>query len=109
VTRVRFWNEGRNLEAEYFDLKRRRPSRAKAIREAITLVCMDPDRAEHRYSIELDKVARYMAMPFLAPDGLTCLVWRQSPDGDDVVVIVDFDQPWDDDLDMPPIWPRPDR
>ena len=49
-----------------------------------------------------------MAMPFLASDGVTCLVWRHSPDGDDGIEIVDFTQLWGADLDMPPVWPRPD-
>jgi hypothetical protein len=108
VTAVRFWNEGRDLEAEYWDIKKHRPTAAEAIRNAITVVSSDPETARRRYSIRLDPEAGYLAMPFLGPDGLTCLVWRHSPDGDDAVEIVDFSQPWGDDLDMPPMWPRPD-
>lgn len=92
---------------EYRDLKVRRPSEANAIRDAITDVVRDPETAERRYSIRLDPAAGYMAMPFLASDGVTCLVWRHSPDGDDGIEIVDFTQPWGADLDMPPVWPRP--
>jgi hypothetical protein len=108
VTRVRFWNEVRDLKAEYLYLKKHRPAEADAIRDAITLVLEDPDRAGRRYSIRLDPTAKYLAMPFRGPDGLTCLVWRHSPDGDDAIEIVDFNQPWGDELDMPPVWPRPD-
>jgi len=106
VTQVRLWNEHRDLMAEYIVLKEKRPDEACAIRDAITVIWTNPDIAGTRYSIRLDPVAGYMAMPFVAPTGLTCLVWRHSPDGDDVVEIVDWHEPWDD-LDMPPVWPRP--
>jgi hypothetical protein len=108
VSQVRFWTEVRDLVAEYRDLKSRRPSEANAIRDAIADVVRDPGIAERRYSIRLDRAAGYLAMPFLAPDGVTCLVWRHSPDGDDAIEIVDFSQLWGDDLDMPSVWPRPD-
>lgn len=108
MTAVRFWEEGRDLEAEYWDIKEHRPAAAEAIRDAITVVSSDPETAGRRYSISLDPEAGYLALPFLSPDGLTCLVWRHSPDGDDAVEIVDFSQPWGDDLDMPRVWPRPD-
>jgi hypothetical protein len=107
VTVVRFWTEGRDLETEYWDIKNRRPAAAEAIRDAITVVWSDPEIAERRYSIRLDPEAGYLAMPFLTPDGMTCLVWRHSPTGEDAVEIVDFGQPWGDDLDMPLVWPRP--
>jgi len=108
VTEVRFFNErGRDRFEEYLDIKRRRPGQAAAIRDAITLIVADPGKAERDYSIELgDPQARYLAMPFLAPDGLTCLVWRHFPDGGDGVEIVHFQQAWGDDLDRPKIWPR---
>jgi hypothetical protein len=52
-------------------IKRRRPTQAAAIRDAISLIVADPDKAERDYSIGLgDPRARYLAMPFLAPDGL---------------------------------------
>ena len=106
MTHVKFLNEGRDLEVEYFSLKSQRPAEAAAIRDAITVVWADPDLAERRYSIRLDTETGYLAMPFLGPDGLTCLVWRQSPKGYDDIWIVDFSQPWGD-LDRPPVWPRP--
>jgi hypothetical protein len=109
VTHVRFWAEGRDLMVEYRSLKSQRPSQANAVRDAITVVSMDPERAERRYSIRLDRETGYMAMPFRTPDGLTCLVWRHSPDGDDAIEIVDWDQPWGDELDRPPVWPPPDQ
>ena len=89
------------------DIKRRRPAQAAAIRDAFSLIVADPDKAERDYSIGLgDPQARYLAMPFLAPGGLTCLVWRPSPDGSDEIEIVHFQQAWGDDLDRPKIWPR---
>jgi hypothetical protein len=54
VTIVRFWREGRDLKAEYWDIKDRRPAAAEAIRDAITVVWSDPEVAERRYSIRLD-------------------------------------------------------
>lgn len=107
MTHVRFWNEGRDLKAEYFYLKGHRPAEARAIRDAIADVVKDPDLAGRRYSTRLDRAAGWLAMPFLAPGGLTCLAWRHSPDGDDAIEVVDFSEPWDD-LDMPLVWPRPD-
>jgi len=106
VTHVHFWNEVHDLKADYFYLKKHRPAEAKAIRDAIAVVVKDPDRAGRRYSIRLDPAAGWLAMPFPGPDGLTCLVWRHSPDGDDAIEIADFSQCWGDELDMPPIWPR---
>jgi hypothetical protein len=106
VTAVRFWNEGRDLAAEYWNIKERRPAAAEAIRDAVTVIWSDPETAQKRYSISLDSEAGYLAMPFLSPDGMTCLVWRHSPDGDDAIEIVDFGQPWGDDLDLPLEWPR---
>lgn len=38
MTRVRFWNEVRDLKAEYLYLKKHRPAEADAIRDAIALV-----------------------------------------------------------------------
>jgi hypothetical protein len=75
VTEVRFFSErGRDRFEEYLDIKRRRPAQAAAIRDAISLIVADPDKAERDYSIGLgDPQARFFAMPFLAPDGLTCL------------------------------------
>jgi hypothetical protein len=47
-------------------------------------------------------------MPFLDGEGdKTCLVWREYPDADDEIEVVDFSHPWGD-LDNPPEWPRPD-
>lgn len=108
VTQVRFFSErGRDRFEEYLEIKRLRPAQARAIREAISLVASDPDKAERDYSIWLgDPQARYLALPFLAPDGLTCLVWRHFPEGGDGVEIVHFQQAWGDDLDRPKIWPR---
>lgn len=108
MTKVRFFNErGRDHLEEYKEIKRRRPAEAAAIRDAITLIVADPEKAERDYSISLrDPLARYLAMPFLGPDGLTCLVWRHFPDGGDGVEIVHFQQAWGDDLDMPRVWPR---
>jgi hypothetical protein len=85
VTEVRFFNErGRDRFEEYLDIKRRRPAQAAAIRDAITLVVADPDRAEHDYSIGLgDPQARYFG-----------------------IEIVHFQQAWGDDLDRPKVWPR---
>jgi len=57
VTIVRFWREGRDLKAEYWDIKDRRPAAAEAIRDAITVVWSDPEVAERRYSIRLDPEA----------------------------------------------------
>lgn len=37
-----------------------------------------------------DPRARYFVMSFLAPDGLTCLVWRHFPDDGDGIEIVHF-------------------
>jgi hypothetical protein len=108
VTAVRFLVEGHDRVAEYLDLKERRPTVAAAIRDAITTVVADPDMAQRLYSIRLDRETGYLAMPFLGQDGLLCLVWRHSPDGDDAIEVVDFSQPWGDDLDMPLVWPRPD-
>ena len=108
MTHVRFWDEGRDLKAEYLALKSQRPDHARAVGEAITVIWSDPEVADRRYSILLDREARYMAMPFRRPNGLTCLVWRHSPDGDDAIQIVDWDQPWGDELDMPAVWPRPE-
>jgi hypothetical protein len=107
MTHVRFWNEGSDLKAEYFYLKSHQPAEARAIRDAIADVVKDPDLAGRRYSTRLDRAAGWLATPFLAPGGLTCLIWRHSPDGDDAIEVVDFSQPWDD-VDMPPVWPRPD-
>jgi hypothetical protein len=105
---VRFSNGQSDRLAEYRDIKTRRPAAGGAIRDAITVVCADPDRARRRYSIRLDSANDYMAMPFLDGDGLkTCLVWREAPDGDDAIEIVDFGNPWGD-LDNPEVWPRPD-
>jgi hypothetical protein len=75
VTEVRFFNERcRDRFDEYQDVKRRRPAQAAAIRDAINLIVADPDKAERDYSIRLgDPQTRYLAMPFLAPDGL--LAW----------------------------------
>jgi hypothetical protein len=109
VTRVRVWNGGRDLKAEYLDLKIHRPDVASSVGHAIKIVWTDPDLAERRYSIRLDPVNRYLAMPFLGPDGLTCLVWRHSPDGEDAIEIIDFSEPWAEDLDMPAVWPRPEE
>lgn len=108
MTEVRFFSErGRDRFEEYLEIKRARPAQARAIRDAITLAAADPDKAERDYSIRLgDPRERYLAMPFLAPDGCTCLVWRHSPDGGDSIEIVHFTQAWGDDLDMPKIWPR---
>lgn len=108
MTEVRFFNErGRDRFEEYLEIRRRRPAEAKAIRDAITLIEADPERAERDYPIGLgDPQARYLAMPFLGPDGLTCLVWRHFPDGGDGVEIVHFQQAWGDDLDRPRVWPR---
>jgi hypothetical protein len=108
VTSVRFFCErGRDRFAEYQEIKRCRPAEAEAIRNAITLIVADPEKAQRDYSIDLgDPQARYLGMPFLGPDGLTCLVWRHFPDGDDGVEIVHFQQAWGDDLDMPRVWPR---
>ena len=91
--------------AEYLALKR---THRMAVRAAITVVWEDPATAERRYSVLLDRLAKYLAMPFLTPDGLTALTWRQSPDDDDLIVVVDFTEPWGD-LDRPDVWPRPDR
>jgi hypothetical protein len=108
VTEVRFFNErGRDRFEEYREIKRHRPAEADAVRDAISLIAADPELAERDYSIRLgDAQARYLAMPFLGPDGVTCLVWRHFPDGGDGVEIVHFQQAWGDDLDKPRIWPR---
>ncbi len=108
MTKVRFFNErGRDRYEEYLDIKRRHPTEAKAISDAIALIVADPEKAARSYSILLgDREARYFAMPFQGPSGLTCLVWRPFPDGDDGVEIVHFQQAWGDDLDMPRVWPR---
>ncbi len=108
MTEVRFFNErGRDRFEEYLEIRRRRPAEAEAIRDAITLIEADSERAERDYSIGLgDPQARYLAMPFLGPDGLMCLVWRHFPDGGDGVEIVHFQQAWGDDLDRPRVWPR---
>jgi hypothetical protein len=108
VTEVRFFSErGRDRFEEYLEIKKRRPAEGDAIRDAISLVVVDPERAERDYSIRLgDPRARYLALPFLGPEGVTCLVWRHFPDGGDGVEIVHFQQAWGDDLDKPRIWPR---
>ena len=92
MTEVRFFSErGRDRFEEYLDIKHRRPVQAAAIRDATSLIVADPDKAERDYSIGLgDPQARYLALPFLAPDGLTCLVWRLFPDGGDGIEIVHF-------------------
>lgn len=108
MTEVRFFSErGRDRFEEYLEIKKRRPAEGDAIRDAISLVVVDPERAERDYSIRLgDPRARYLALPFLGPEGVTCLVWRHFPDGGDGVEIVHFQQAWGDDLDKPRIWPR---
>jgi hypothetical protein len=106
MAHVRFWNEGRDLLAEYLYLKSHRPAQARAIRDAITVIHADPDRAERMYSVPIDPENGWLAMPFLGPDGLTCLVWRQSPHGYDEFWIGDFDQPWGD-LALPRDRPSP--
>lgn len=108
MTEVRFFNErGRDRFEEYLEIRRRRPAEAEAIRDAITPIEADPERAERDYSIGLgDPQVRYLAMPFLGPDGFMCLVWRHFPDGGDGVEIVHFQQAWGDDLDRPRVWPR---
>jgi hypothetical protein len=105
VATVRFFNErGRDRYEEYLDIKQGRPAEAAAIRDAIGVVAADPVRAQRDYSIDLgDPQARYFAMPFLGPDGVTCLVWRPCPDDDDCVEIVHFRRPWGDDLDRPSV------
>ena len=108
MTEVRFFSErGRDRFEEYLEIKKRRPAEGDAIRGAISLIAVDPERAERDYSIRLgDPQARYLALPFVGPEGITCLVWRHFPDGGDGVEIVHFQQAWGDDLDKPRIWPR---
>jgi hypothetical protein len=108
MARVNLWNRDRDLMAEYQALKKTRPDVARAVRDAITVVARDPATAERRYSTLLDHVAKFLAMPFLSPDGVTALTWRHDPDGDDAIEIVDFSEPWGD-VPMPNVWPRPDQ
>lgn len=75
MTIVRFWREGRDLAAEYWDIKGRRPAEAEAIRDAITVVWSDPEIAERRYSIRLDPEAGYLGHAVLRPGlaDMSCL------------------------------------
>jgi hypothetical protein len=108
VTQVRFSNEQYDRWAEYEALKIRRPAAAKAVADAIQVIYRDPKLAAARYSIALASDSAYKAMPFLDGEGdKTCLVWREYPDADDEIEVVDFSHPWGD-LDNPPEWPRPD-
>lgn len=107
MTSVEFWTEGDyDAWAEYQQVKADHPAVGRAIREAISLIVNDPDAAEREYSTLLDRTARYLALPFETSDGLTCLIWRQSPDGYDSIQVIDFSEPWTDDLPMPRTWPR---
>ena len=109
MTSVEFWTDGEHDGwVEYQELRANLPAAARVVRDAITLITDDQDRARREYSIVLDRRDRYLGLPFLGPDGLTCLTWRQDPDGYDCVQIVDFSAPWAD-LPMPRVWPRPDR
>jgi hypothetical protein len=54
----------------------------------------------------LDRQGGTLVLPYLRAKGqLTVLAWFNNPD-DDAIEIIDFDQVWSDDLDMPPIYPR---
>jgi len=112
VTSVRFFNEpGRSRLEEYRWLKENRPQEMASLRDAITLLVKDPDRAEHDFSVWLgDPKARWLVMPFRAPDGIKCLVWRHAPDGGDEIEIAHFQQAWGDELPRPRFWleERPD-
>ncbi|HLX49874.1 MAG TPA: hypothetical protein VKS82_16205 [Streptosporangiaceae bacterium] len=106
MTDVKFWADG-DIDglAEYQRIKACHPTLGKAIRDAITLIVENPDSAAKQYSIRLDPQAGYLGLPFETPNGLTCLTWRQDPDGYDCVEVIDFSQPWGD-LPRPPVWPR---
>lgn len=109
MTSVEFWRQG-DWDAwnEYQEIKAADPAMGRAIRDAITLVAKDPDIAQRNYSRSLDPRAGYLGLPFQSPNGLiTCLTWRQHPDGYNSVMIIDFTEPWDD-LPMPRVWPRPE-
>jgi hypothetical protein len=104
---VRFSKEQHDRLAEYRALKIRRPAAAKAVADAIQVICDDAELAARRYSVALAHDAGYKAMPFLNGQGdKTCLVWRIYPKTDDIEV-VDFSHPWGD-LGNPTEWPRPD-
>jgi hypothetical protein len=75
VTEVRFFNErGRDRFGEYQDIKRRRPEQAAAIRDAISLIVADPDKAERDYSIRPSGARTASASRSASSDGWVVLL-----------------------------------
>jgi hypothetical protein len=106
VVRWRAEDEGVDRAQEYLDLRQRRPAEAAAVAEAINTILADPELAARKYSVLLDRVAGTLVMPYLRAVGmLTVLAWRNRPDRDEIEII-DFSQPWGDDLWMPEKYPR---
>lgn len=99
-------DDGVDRGEEYLELRKRRPEEAAAVRDAINTILLDPEAAEWKYSVLLDRVSRTLVMPYLRAVGrLTVLAWFNDP-GDDAIEIIDFSQVWTDDLNMPRVYPR---
>jgi hypothetical protein len=108
MTEVRWRTDENGLDRgeEYLELRERRPAEAATVRNAINDILRDPEVAARKYSVLLDPQGGTLVLPYLRAVGqLTVLAWFNNP-GDDEIEIIDFDQVWTDDLDMPAIYPR---